>query len=162
MDKLSLEARIKAELTSYNGKMSVYIDDFNGNKVEINADDTFETASTIKTFILIDLFQQVHDGTKSLNDMLTYTEDNKIDGSGVIQSLDIGVTMSVKNFATLMIIVSDNVATNILIDYLGADHINETIKKWGLTIRCCTIKLILKSLINWVLQLREITEKHLQ
>lgn len=131
MDKLSLEARIKAELTSYNGKMSVYIDDFNGNKVEINADDTFETASTIKTFILIDLFQQVHDGTKSLNDMLTYTEDNKIDGSGVIQSLDLGVTMSVKNFATLMIIVSDNVATNILIDYLGADHINETIKKWG-------------------------------
>ena len=131
MDKLSLGARIKAEITSYNGKMSVYIDDFKGNKVEINADDSFETASTIKTFILIDLFQQVHDGTKSLDDMLTYTKENEIDGSGVIQSLDFGLTMSVKNFATLMIIVSDNVATNVLIDYLGIEHINSTIKKWG-------------------------------
>ena len=131
MDKLSLAARIKAELTSYNGKMSVYIDDFKGNKIEIDADDAFETASTIKTFILIDLFQQVHDGIKRLDDMLIYAEDNKIKGSGVIQSLDFGLTMSVKNFATLMIIVSDNVATNVLIDYLGIDHINATIKKWG-------------------------------
>ncbi len=131
MDKLSLAARIKAELTSYNGKMSVYIDDFKGNKVEVDADDKFETASAIKTFILIDLFQQVHDGTKSLDDMLIYTEDNKIEGSGVIQSLDFGLSMTVKNFATLMIIVSDNVATNVMIDYLGIDHINETIQKWG-------------------------------
>lgn len=131
MEKLSLSARIKAELTSYNGKMSIYIDDLQGNKVEIDADDTFETASTIKTFILIDLFQQVHDGLKSLDDILTYTEENKIDGSGVIQSLDFGLAMTVKNFATLMIIVSDNVATNVLIDYLGIDHINSTIKKWG-------------------------------
>ena len=131
MDKLSLAARIKAELTSYNGKMSVYIDDFKGNIVEVNADDKFETASAIKTFILIDLFQQVHDGTKNLDEMLVYSEDNKIDGSGVIQSLDFGLTMTVKNFATLMIIVSDNVATNVLIDYLGIDHINQTIQKWG-------------------------------
>lgn len=131
MDKLSLAARIKAELTSYNGKMSVYIDDFRGNIVEVNAEDKFETASAIKTFILIDLFQQVHDGTKSLDDMLIYTEDNKIEGSGVIQSLDFGLSMTVKNFATLMIIVSDNVATNVMIDYLGIDHINETIQKWG-------------------------------
>ena len=131
MDKLLLAARIKAELTSYNGKMSVYIDDFKGNIVEVNADDKFETASAIKTFILIDLFQQVHDGTKNLDEMLVYSEDNKIDGSGVIQSLDFGLTMTVKNFATLMIIVSDNVATNVLIDYLGIDHINQTIQKWG-------------------------------
>lgn len=131
MDKLSLSARIKAELTSYNGKMSVYIDDFKGNKVEIDADEAFETASTIKTYILIDLFQQVHDGLKSLDDILTYTKDNFIEGSGVLQSLDFGAQLSVKNFATLMIIVSDNVATNVMIDYLGIDHINETIKKWG-------------------------------
>lgn len=131
MEKISLATRIKAELASYNGKMSVYIDDFKGNKVEIDADETFETASTIKTFILIDLFDQVHQGTKNLNDKLVYTEENKIDGSGVLQSLDFGVEMNVKSVATLMIIISDNVATNMMIDYLGIDHINETIKKWG-------------------------------
>lgn len=131
MDKLSLASRIKAELTSYNGKMSVYIDDFKGNVVEVDADEKFETASAIKTFILIDLFQQIHNGTKSLDDMLVYTEENEIEGSGVLKALDFGVTMTAKNFATLMIIVSDNVATNVMIDYLGLDHINSTIKKWG-------------------------------
>lgn len=128
---LSLLDRIKAELISYNGKMGIYIDDFKGNKVEINTDEKFETASTIKTFILIDLFHQVHEGTKSLCDKLIYTHENKIDGSGVLQSLDFGVEMSVKNVATLMIIVSDNVATNMIIDYLGLDHINDTIKRYG-------------------------------
>lgn len=131
MDKMSLSARIKAELTSYNGRMGIYIDDFIGNKIEVDSDASFESASTIKTYILIDLFQQVHDGLKYLDDMLIYTEENKIDGSGVLQSLDTGVRLSVKNFATLMIIVSDNVATNVLIDYLGIEHINSTIKKWG-------------------------------
>jgi beta-lactamase class A len=131
MEKMSLAARIKAELTSYNGKMGIYIDDFKGNTIEIDADETFETASTIKTFILIDLYQQVHDGIKSLDDRLVYTEENKIDGSGVLQSLNYGVEMDVRSFATLMIIVSDNIATNIMIDYLGINHINETIKKWG-------------------------------
>ena len=131
MDNMLLTNRIKAELTSYNGKMGVYIDDFKGNKIEIDSHGSFEAASSIKTFILIDLFQQVHDGTKSLDHRLVYTEENKIDGSGVLQSLDFGVEMKVKNFATLMIIVSDNVATNIMIDYLGLEHINETIKKWG-------------------------------
>lgn len=131
MDKMSLLARIRAELTSYNGEMGIYIDDFTGNKVEIDSDIKFESASTIKTFILIDLFQQVYDGAKYLDDMLIYSEENKIEGSGILQSLDTGVRLSVKNFATLMIIVSDNVATNVLIDYLGIEHINSTIKKWG-------------------------------
>lgn len=131
MDKLTLLNRIKAELTSYKGRMGVYIDDFKGNKVEIDADENFEAASSIKTFILMDLFQQVYDGTKSLQDRLVYTEENKIEGSGVLQSLDFGAEMNVKSFATLMIIVSDNTATNIIIDYLGLDHINDTIKKWG-------------------------------
>jgi len=129
---MSLSARIKAELTSYNGKMGIYIDDFKGNKIEINSEETFETASTIKTFILLDFFQQIHNKTKSLDDIIIYTEENLEDeGSGVLKTLDFGVEMTAKSYATLMIIVSDNTATNVMIDYLGIDHINSTIKKWG-------------------------------
>lgn len=131
MDKLSLEARIKAELTSYNGKMSIYVNDFSGNKIEINSNEKFETASSIKSFILLDLFKQVEDGTKSLNEKLVYTKKNYVNGSGVIQSLDEGVEMNAVNFAKLMIIVSDNIATNIIIDYLGLEHINKTIQQFG-------------------------------
>ena len=131
MDKLSLEARIEAELISYAGKMCVYVNDFKGNTIEIGADEKFETASCIKTFILADLFSQVENGTKDLYEKLKYTKKNYINGSGVIQSLDEGVEMTAINFAKLMIIVSDNVATNILIDYLGIDHINKTIQELG-------------------------------
>lgn len=131
MDNLSLEARIKAELTSYAGKMSVYVNDLKGNTVEMGIDEKFETASCIKSFILADLFKQAEDGTKNLYEKLQYTKENYINGSGVIQSLDEGLEMTAINFAKLMIIVSDNVATNILIDYLGIDHINKTIQELG-------------------------------
>lgn len=131
MDKMSLESRIKAELTSYAGKMSIYVNDLKGNKVEINSHEKFETASSIKVFILADLFKQSEEGKKDLNEKLTYTKRNYVNGSGVLNSLDEGVEMTAINFAKLMIIVSDNIATNILIDYLGLDNINETIRELG-------------------------------
>jgi beta-lactamase class A len=130
-DEFSLERRIERETASFSGKMGLYADDMKGRVVEMDADEEFETASTIKSFILADLFVQVHGGKKSLGDRLVYTEENHISGSGILKSLEIGTELSVKNLATLMIIVSDNVATNILIDYLGLGHINSTIASLG-------------------------------
>ncbi len=131
MKIISIEDRIQAELASYNGLMGIYVNDFNGNKIEINVDEKFETASCIKTFILGTLFDEVERGNKSLSDMLTYTKENEIDGSGVLKSLDYGLALTVKNIATLMIIVSDNIATNMMIDYLGLDTINTFIRSQG-------------------------------
>ena len=57
MDKnMTLEKRIAAELYSYQGKMSVFVDDLHGHTVEIGADEEFETASTIKAYILAALY----------------------------------------------------------------------------------------------------------
>ena len=99
MDKnMTLEKRIAAELYSYQGKMSVFVDDLRGHTVEIGADEEFETASTIKAFILAVLYLQVSRG---------------------------------KDTATMMIICSDNLATNMVIDYLGLDTINACIKELG-------------------------------
>ena len=94
--------------------------------------EKFETASCCKVFIMGALFDEVEKGNKSLSDMLVYTKENYINGSGILRSLDLGVTMTVKNVAILMIIVSDNIATNMLIDYLGIDTINAFIQKQGL------------------------------
>lgn len=132
MDKrLSLETRIGVELKSYDGTMGIYINDLQGNVIAINADEKFETASTIKVYILAALFDAIEKGKASLSDMLEYKKEHEIDGSGVMNSLEIGTVMSVKNIATLMIIVSDNIATNILIDYLGVDNINACIQALG-------------------------------
>ena len=125
--------RIRAETMSFSGRLSLYANDFKGGKIEVNADEPFETASCIKTYILTTLFSEVEKKNKSLSDELTYTQKHFVNGSGILRSLEEGTRLSVKNLATLMIIVSDNIATNMLIEYLGIDTINETIRSLGFT-----------------------------
>lgn len=133
MDKLSLENRIKAEVVSFSGDVSVYANDFKGNVVSVNADEKFETASCIKSFILLEFYRQVHEGKLNLDQILDYTQHNFVVGSGVLRALDTGIQMTAKNFAKLMIIISDNIATNIMIDLLGLDNINNTCQELGFT-----------------------------
>lgn len=132
MDMLGLESRINGETYNFSGQISVYANDFKGNIIDINAEDKFESASTIKTYILAELYKQIHEGKINRDDILRYDEENYIVGSGVLRALDFGVELTVKNFATLMMIVSDNVATNVIIDLLGIDNINNTCKELGL------------------------------
>ncbi len=129
--RLTLEKRMEAEIMSYDGKMGIYLDDFHGNVIAVHSDETFETASTIKTYILACLFDEVEKGNKSLEDMVEYKKEHEVDGSGVLAALKPGAMLRVKDAATFMIIVSDNIATNMMIDYLGLDTINRCIKRLG-------------------------------
>ncbi len=129
--RLTLEQRIEHEIKSYDGKMGLYINDMRGNVITRLADEPYETASTIKVYILAALFMAIEEGKASLQDKLTCEERFWIDGSGILGSLEVGTKLSVKNVATLMIIVSDNIATNMLIDYLGLDYINQCILHLG-------------------------------
>lgn len=128
---LTLEKRIAAELASYDGQMSIYVDEMRGNTVQIGIDERFEAASTIKTYILACLFDQIEKGQASLDEMLTYKKEHYIDGSGLIRDLSFGATFCVKDVAMLMIIISDNIATNMMIEYLGIDTINACIQALG-------------------------------
>lgn len=132
MNKITLESRIKANIFSFSGTMGLYANDFRGNKIEINADEEFETASCIKVPILTELLRCVHEGKINLNHKLEYTKENFVVGSGILRSLSYGLQLSILDYATLMIIVSDNIATNTLIDLLGIDNINNTCNDLGL------------------------------
>ncbi|MCD8396404.1 MAG: class A beta-lactamase-related serine hydrolase [Lachnospiraceae bacterium] len=163
--KLTLEKRIQAEIFGYDGKMSVYVNDLKGNEVALDADQPFETASTIKSFILACLFSQIEAGKASPDDVLVCDQKYYINGSGLLRSLmetansaspiarqdphakadssaahaaDAStapnrISLRAIDVATLMIIISDNIATNMLIDYLGLDTINEYIQSLGYT-----------------------------
>lgn len=120
-------------IRSYDGKLGLYVNDMRGNIVTRLPDEPYETASTIKSYILSALYQAVEEGKASLQDRLRCEKRFWIDGSGVLGSLEVGTELSVKNVATLMIIVSDNIATNMLIDYLGIDYINDCIAAQGFT-----------------------------
>ena len=132
MDKnMTLEKRIAAELYCYQGKMSVFVDDLQGHTVEVGADEEFETASTIKAFILAALYLQAQRGKADLAEEITYEQSQFVDGSGMLRALGVGAKLKVKDTATMMIICSDNIATNMLIDYLGLDTINACIRELG-------------------------------
>jgi beta-lactamase class A len=120
-DEYTLEKRIRRETASFSGITGIYADDLRGRVVELCADEEFETASTIKSFILADLFLQVREGRKNLSDMLVYEKENYISGSGILKCMDEGAALSAKNMAALMIIVSDNIATNVAV-VLGKIH----------------------------------------
>lgn len=132
MDKhMTLEKRIAAELYSYHGQMSVFVDDLQGRTVEIGADETFETASTIKAYILAALYLQAGRGRASLDQTITYRPEHFVDGSGMLRALGVGAALKVRDAATMMIICSDNIATNMVIDYLGLEAINACIRELG-------------------------------
>lgn len=129
---MELDKRINDLSKNFDGNISLYVTDDYNNEIRINENRIVETASCIKIFILIEYYNQILKNEKNRNDILSY--DNKNDyvtnGSGIIQYLD-NLNLTSKNMAILMMIVSDNIATNKMIEYLGFDNINNTIKKLG-------------------------------
>ena len=133
MERLTLEARIKAEAVGFSGRMSIYANDLKDNCIGVDAQEPFESASCIKTYILAEFYRQVFVGLLDLNQCLEYTQENFVVGSGILRALAPGVKLTAKHFATLMIIISDNIATNVLIDLLGLENINNTCQELGCT-----------------------------
>lgn len=104
-----------------------------GKTIAWQAEKSTATASCIKLQILAALMSEVEKGRQSLDRIITVKASDLVGGSGVLRHLSTGVTMSLRDVATLMIILSDNSATNIVIDLIGLDTINHVISEIGLT-----------------------------
>jgi beta-lactamase class A len=94
--------------------------------------DTFPTASTIKLTIVYELFKQVEEGKIRLDDTMALDRSKAVGGTGVLQQLGTP-TLSIRDYATLMVMLSDNTATNVLIDRLGMPAIAKRMQTLGLT-----------------------------
>jgi beta-lactamase class A len=86
-----------------------------------NAEEVFPAASVIKLTILWELFRRVDEGELSLHEEMELRETAKVGGFGILKEMHPGLRPSLEDLATLMIILSDNMATNILIDLLGME-----------------------------------------
>lgn len=91
----------------------------------------FRSASMIKVFILATAMEIVKDGNLSLNQPMTITAHNKVGGAGILVGYPTGTQLSMHEVLTYMITESDNTATNMMIDLLGMDTINDYIKANG-------------------------------
>jgi len=130
-----LESAIRAEDQNLNGVLGIAIEDLsNGHVLLLNADETFPTASTIKIAILAELYRQSQQGKVALTDTYTLQQADLVGGSGISNALTPGTTkLTLRDVATLMISVSDNSMTNVLIERVGLDNVNALLDSLQLT-----------------------------
>lgn len=128
-----LEQKIKEFIKTQKGNVAVVVKNLTTKaEVKINENLIFPSASTIKLAIMSELLNRVNEGSMKLDDTIELTEAMKTGGDGILKELHYGHKFSLEEIMAMMIIVSDNMATNILIDLLGMDNVNAAIKRLGL------------------------------
>ena len=122
-----LDRDLQAIASAHQGGLAVFAQNLEtGETASYQPDLAVKTASTIKMAILLDAAEQIRAGHATLQEKLVLQKNNQAPGSGVLAQLDTPLALTLKDALTLMVIVSDNTATNLAIDRLGLDHINQT------------------------------------
>ena len=133
----AVDARLQEDLVAlagqHRGKVALYATQLNtGKSVAIDADRPVQTASVIKLTILFEAMEQVRAGKARWDEKLTLAKGDGVSGSGVLTFFDAPLTLTLKDVLTMMIIMSDNTATNLAIDRFGVDAVNARIAWMGL------------------------------
>jgi beta-lactamase class A len=129
-----LETTISDVDHNLDGVLAVAILDLStGQKYLLHADEVLPTASSIKIAILAELYRQAQQGKLKLTDMYTLQSGDIVGGSGIAGVLTPGATrLTLRDVAALMISVSDNSATNVIIDRIGMENVNALLDSLGL------------------------------
>ncbi len=130
----TLQNKIEKIRSQFPGDMSVYMKNLaTGEEINLDSDKVFETFSVIKLAIASEVMHQVEQGKFSLSDRVPLTAANQRLPSGVLFALDPGLNPTVKDLLTLMIIISDNEATDALADKVGRENITAYMHSLALT-----------------------------
>ena len=118
-----------------DGVMGVAIEDLaTGDHFFLHEDEVFAQASSIKITVLANLYLQAQQGKLKLSDLYTVQSSDLVPDSDIMGGLTPGVTrLTLRDLATMMVAVSDNSATNVLIDRVGMQNVNAMLDSLGLT-----------------------------
>ncbi len=127
------ERTLQQIAASVDGVVGYAIVDLTSNDRFVHLENaTFPTASTIKLALVHELFVQATAGKIRLDEQVTLDRAHAVGGTGVLVHLGTP-TMTIRDYATLMVTLSDNTATNLLIDRLGMSAVNRSLRDLGLT-----------------------------
>lgn len=130
--KAQLNARIKNELSTFKGKVSLFAKNLEtGETYALSADERVRTASTIKIAVMVEAFARVAEGKAKWTDPVVLEKHKKVTGSGVLQELSDGLQLSLQDAVNLMMVVSDNTATNLVLDVVTTDAVNARMEALG-------------------------------
>ena len=139
-----LEKKIISKFNDETGNFALAFKNLDdGKEILINENEIFHAASTIKTPVMIEFYKQLHQGKLSLEDTLQIKNEFKSIVDGTMYKLSefddsdkntynkLGQYYSINNLIYEMITISSNFATNILIDYIGANNVTKSMKEIG-------------------------------
>jgi beta-lactamase class A len=130
----SLDERIQNVIAGFQGNVWIYAKNLDtGKEYSLRGDEQTRTASTIKLAVMAETFHQVEQGKVRWDDTIDLTKEKKQGGSGILFEFSDGTKIDLKTALHLMIVVSDNTATNLVLDKVGTDNVNDFMDALGLT-----------------------------
>jgi beta-lactamase class A len=128
-----LEKKLAELAASHHGTVTLYAKNLStGEEVSIDSARPVQTASVIKLTLMLQAFEQVKLGKLKLSAPVVLTKDNQVPGSGILNLMEPGLKLTLKDAITLMMVLSDNTATNVVIDVVGLRTTNEMLAGMGL------------------------------
>lgn len=119
------DASIRNMVKDFPAVVSLYARNLNnGRAVAIRPDDPVRTASTIKLPIMAAVYDKFRRGDARPDELLLLRDEDKVSGSGVLHEMSGGLRLPLRDLVHLMIVVSDNTATNLILDRITADSVN--------------------------------------
>ncbi len=129
----SVDQRVHAKLQGFSGKVTLFAKNLDsGASYAILPDQPVRTASTIKLAIMVECFSEVSEGKLRWTEPLKVTEEEKVSGTGIVQDLSDGDQFPLRDMVDLMIVLSDNTATNLILNRIGGNAVNARMVQLGL------------------------------
>jgi beta-lactamase class A len=127
-----LDQAVHAKIAGFPGKISIYAKNLQtAATYGLAGEAPVRTASTIKLAIMVECFFEASEGKLSLSDPLKLTADEKVSGSGILQELSNGDELPLRDMVDLMIVLSDNTATNLILNRIGGNAVNARMAQLG-------------------------------
>src|SRR5215831_4033953 len=128
----ALDSQIRAEIAPFKGKVYLFAKNLDTGQIySYQGDERVRTASTIKIAVMIEVWARVAEGKSKWTDELVLTKAARYSGSGILPEISDGLRLSLQDCVRLMMLLSDNTATNMVLDYLGTESVNERMKSLG-------------------------------
>ncbi|AFL88392.1 beta-lactamase class A [Terriglobus roseus DSM 18391] len=125
---------VKQVIAQHHGSVALYAHQLNtGKTISIDADKPVQTASTIKLALLWTAVHEIALGHATWDEKVTLKPGEGVAGSGILHFFDTPITLTLKDIATMMVIVSDNTATNLMIDRFPTKQVDGNMTALGYT-----------------------------
>jgi beta-lactamase class A len=128
----SLDQQVKNKVAAFKGRVSLFAKNLDtGQTYDLNADERVRTASTIKIAVMVEAFARVAEGRARWTDPVVLTKQIKYGGSGILYELSDGLRLTFRDAVNLMMLISDNTATNLVLEVLTTDAVNVRMESLG-------------------------------